>query len=218
MTSRSVKAFQDDPDAVEPAQPPWAGAWSAFWPRLAKALAWLTIIVAAMTAWRAVSGCFAGIGDLDVYLRGPGVTELHPGGWVVIGCQQVGRVAGFEVREGEQVAHLGIEGRYRSQIPSRSRFEVCSLNVWWPGRVGVRISAPEDSAPNVPVPDGALVQTCNTVLPVDIPPRFYLLVVLMAVALVLLVLVGRALRSVATIVSGIAIIVAVVVHLSGLIS
>lgn len=137
---------------------------------------------------------------------------------VGIGSQQVGRVAGFDVREGESVVHLQIDGKYRRQIPTTSRFEVASLNVWVPGRVGVRILSPTQPLKTDPLPDRALVQTCNTVLPADVPPRFYLLIAGCIAATVVLSVVAKALKSTAVIVSGITVLAAIIAHLAGMVS
>lgn len=218
MVNGPLKAFEDDPNEFDAAPPAWLGAWAGARPVVAKVLAGVTVIAILAAAWPFASSWLRKAGDLDVYLRGRGVDHLKEGAWVVIGSQQVGRVGGFEVREGEPVARLQVEGKYRRQIPSTSRFEVSSLNVWVPGRVGVRILCSTQPLKSEPLPDGALVQTANTVLPADVPPRFYLLVAASIAGLIGLSILAKVMKSVAVVVSGVALIVAIIAHLSGLVS
>lgn len=218
MGERTIRPFQDDPDEFEAASAPYGGAWEAVRPHLAKVLGAVTIIALAAAAWPLAARWFGSAGDVRVYLRGPGVGELAVGAPVAIGSVQVGRVAGFDLRDGRQVADLRIERRYRRQVSAASRFQVCSLNHWVPGNLGVRVGPPAAGGNRGELVDGAVIQAADAVLPAEIPPRFYLLVAGSVLAMAVVVIVGKVLRSVATIVAGAAVILAVIAHLTGAIS
>lgn len=218
MSERPIRPFEDEPNNFDVAPAGYGGAWEAFRPHFAKILAAVTIVALVMAVWPLAAGWFAGTGELQVFLRGPGVGELAVGAPVAVGAVQVGRVAGFDLRDGHQVADLRIERRYKRQLSASSRFQVCSLNHWVPGNLGVRVGPPVGGGNPGEVRDGTVFQAADAVLPAGIPSRFYLLVAGSVLALTAVVIVGKVLRSVATIVAGLAVILAVIGHLCGTIA
>ena len=155
---------------------------------------WLLVILGLGTAamlFYAVRGFGSIRGDVAIRLQGQGVDQLQAGALVVVGTQKVGKVARIEIRNSAPIADLEIERKQAVRIPGSSRFAVESLNDWIPGNVGVRIYRPETTGSDEPIVDGALVRTPDRFLPLEIPPKFYLLIAAsVAIIVIIIVIVG----------------------------
>lgn len=150
---------------------------AGFWPGIG---VWIVIsafvlIVIVALAWYWISQWTGGLANLDAYVSGPHVDKLDVGAAVAVGSLPVGRVVGFEVREGRQVAHLKIEKEHAQHIPADSRFRVDCLNNYWPGRLGVRILPPESGSGGPPLTDGKEYVVVGSALPPQVPRGFYAL-------------------------------------------
>lgn len=170
-----------------------------------------------------VSGMIPIQGDFDVYLTGPGIQKLSAGSPVAMGLQEVGHIKRIENREGVPVAHVVIQREIAEQLPQDSKFAVESFNEWIPGNLGVRVYKPSTPGSSSPIEDESTFETNNEILPPDLPPKFYLLVVvgLLAIAVVLGLACAiyktiKNLFSAAIILAiGAAILLAVYIHLNG---
>lgn len=155
---------------------------------------WIFVVLGlgvAVMLFYAVRGLGSMRGDVSVRLQGQGVDQLKAGALVVVGTQPVGKVARIEILDSAPLAALEIERKQADRIPASSRFAVESLNDWIPGNIGVRISPPATSGGDKPIQDGALIHTPDRFLPLEIPPKFYLLIgAFVVIVAVIIVIVG----------------------------
>ncbi len=214
LPKRPTRPFEDDPGDFL-ASPGWSGSLP---PITGKFLVGLGVVALLVAAWPFVAKLTHRMSGLDVFVRGHGVSELQPGARVVLDSQEVGRVIGSEIRGGQRFAHVRIDGKYARQIPRESQFEVDSLNEWMPGNLGIRLRCPTSPTSSDVLGTGTEVDAVERILPPAIPPRFYLLVGACCVVVVLLIALARLVRAGLIIVVGIAVIVAVLAHLNGMIT
>lgn len=146
----------------------------------------LVIVLLAAVPW--LFGFARFQSDYHVRLHGPGVDHLEVGAPVALGIQRIGQVTSVETHEGRITADLTIRRTHAMELPTETVFMVASLNDWLPGNVGVRVFVPETGHSFERLADGSLIHTPEQLLPIEIPPRFYLLIAV-AVGLIIVVLV-----------------------------
>lgn len=138
-------------------------------------------------SWLA-AGLLGLTGDVDVYLQGNYVDQLDEGAPVAVGTIPIGRVTEVSLREGRPTARLQLDRQHTAGISADSRFSVESLNDWMPGNVGVRVYPPAQPGDAPQIKQGASVEAINHAFaPPHVPPKFFLLV---GLGLVVLIVVG----------------------------
>lgn len=136
----------------------------------------------------------------SVTLTGSEVSQLRPGAAVMLDGKQVGEVQQVEIRDGLPTARLRVDPEVLQEIPSTSRLQVGSLNRVLPGNIGVKIVSAEHNEAIA----GAGWETIHerfadqSIVPTGTPLGFYVvLFVVVAIAVLLLSLVIKVLRSTA---------------------
>lgn len=153
-------------------------------------------------------------GDVNIFLQGAGVDDLDPNARVVIGRQPIGHVESIELQSGVPTAHLLIDSHHAKDLPEDTTFKVTTLNKWIPGNLGVVAILPRHVPSATPIQDQAMYTAVNTPLAGSVPARFYLLIGMIILAMIVAVVFARILKSWLLLLSALASLVAVLSYLN----
>jgi hypothetical protein len=156
--------------------------------------------------------------DVTVSIHGGPVEKLLPGAKVVMGSVEVGEVTATDVQGGLPSADIRIVGTYAQQIPHTSQFEVTSLNEYMPGNVGIQVHAPMNPSSAASIADGAHIRVMETPLPPEVPAKFFVVLGIGLVGVVVVLALAKLFKSELMILAGVLLLIAALLFLSGMIT
>ena len=162
----------------------------------------LVVGIAVMATWLMVSSIGNDRGSLT--LTGAEAGQLKPGAAVMLDGKQVGEVEQVAIRNGLPIARLQVDPEILQEVPSTSRLQVGSLNRVLPGNIGVKIVTAEHAEPMTGAGWASIHERLadQSIVPTRTPLGFYVvLFVVVAIAVLLVGLVIKVLKSTAFVIA-----------------